>query len=99
MRTKKHSPRSQGLAPASWKGILTTSNLESRMLGKSSLPPFEAYFPATVQAMKARGGSATIEEMEEDVAKIKNLSEQQLAIPHKSGTRSQFQYSLAWVRT
>lgn len=49
--------------------------------------------------MKQRGGSATIEELEEDVAKIMKLAEPVLAIPHKTGTRSQFQYELAWVRT
>jgi hypothetical protein len=49
--------------------------------------------------MKQRGGSATIEELEEDVAKIMRLPEEILAVPHKSGTRSQFQYELAWVRT
>ncbi len=69
------------------------------MPDKSDLPSFEKYFPPTVQSMKQRGGSATIEELEEDVAKIMNLPEPILAIPHKTGTRSQFQYELAWVRT
>jgi restriction system protein len=66
---------------------------------KSDLPNFEKYFPPTVQSMKQRGGSATIEELEEDVAEIMGLPEQILAVPHKTGTRSQFQYELAWVRT
>jgi restriction system protein len=69
------------------------------MADKSDLPSFEKYFPPTVQSMKQRGGSATIEELEEDVAKIMKLPEPILAIPHKTGTRSQFQYELAWVRT
>lgn len=69
------------------------------MANKSDLPSFEKYFPPTVQSMKQRGGSATIEELEEDVAKIMKLPEDILAIPHKTGTRSQFQYELAWVRT
>lgn len=69
------------------------------MADKSDLPSFEKYFPPTVQSMKQRGGSATIEELEEDVAKIMKLPESILAIPHKTGTRSQFQYELAWVRT
>jgi restriction system protein len=69
------------------------------MANKSDLPSFEKYFPPTVQSMKTRGGSATIEELEEDVAKIMKLPENILAIPHKTGTRSQFQYELAWVRT
>lgn len=69
------------------------------MPDKSNLPSFDKYFPPTVQSMKLRGGSATIEELEEDVAKIMKLPEPVLAIPHKTGTRSQFQYELAWVRT
>ena len=69
------------------------------MPDKSDLPSFEKYFPPTVQSMKERGGSATIEELEEDVAKIMKLPEPILAVPHKTGTRSEFQYQLAWVRT
>lgn len=69
------------------------------MADKSDLPSFDKYFPPTVQSMKQRGGSATIEELEEDVAKIMKLPDAILAIPHKTGSRSQFQYELAWVRT
>jgi restriction system protein len=57
------------------------------------------YYPAAVEAMKSRGGSATIEELEEDVAKLLNLSDEARNIPHGDGRRSQFQYDLAWVRT
>ncbi len=69
------------------------------MVEKSDLPSFEKYFPPTVHAMRSRGGSATIEELEDDVAKQMNLPETLLAIPHKSCSRSQFGYELAWVRT
>jgi restriction system protein len=69
------------------------------MANKSDRPSFEKYFPPVVQSMKGRGGSATIEELEKDVAKLMKLAETILAIPHKNGTRSQFQYELAWVRT
>ena len=49
--------------------------------------------------MKQRGGSATIEELAEDVANIMKLPSDILAVPHKTGSQSQFQYELAWVRT
>lgn len=65
----------------------------------NQLPSFTDYFPPAVAALKARGGSATIEEMEEDVASLMQLSERQLAIPHGNGPRTEFQYVLAWVRT
>jgi restriction system protein len=69
------------------------------MATKTDLPSFDKYFPPIVQALKERGGSATIEELEEGVARLMKLPEDILAVPHKSGTRSQFQYELAWVRT
>jgi restriction system protein len=63
------------------------------------LPSLPEYFVPTVESLKARGGSATIEELEEDVAEALGLSEQARAIPHGDGRRTQFQYDLAWVRT
>jgi restriction system protein len=74
----------------------------ARFAAFAALPtavPEAKYFPPTVQSMKQRGGSATIEELEEDVAKVMKLPEALLVIPHKNSTRSQFQYELAWVRT
>lgn len=63
------------------------------------LPPLSDYFVPAVDSLKARGGSTTIEELEEDVALILGLSEKARAIPHGDGRRTQFQYDLAWVRT
>jgi restriction system protein len=63
------------------------------------LPALSDYFVPAVGSLKARGGSATIEELEEDVAEALRLSEQARAIPHGDGRRTQFQYDLAWVRT
>jgi restriction system protein len=65
----------------------------------TQLPPRSEYYVAAVACIKARGGSATIEELEEDVAERLLLSEQARAIPHGDGRRTQFQYDLAWVRT
>jgi restriction system protein len=63
------------------------------------LPPWSDYYVAAVACLKARGGSATIEELEEDVAETLRLSAEARAIPHGDGRRTQFQYDLAWVRT
>lgn len=68
-------------------------------MAKSVLPPFGDFFVPTVRALKARGGSATIEEMEEDVAALMNLSDAARTEPHGDTGRTQFQYELAWVRT
>ena len=69
------------------------------MPSKSDLPSFDSYFRPTVECVKARGGSMTIEEMEEAVAAAMHLSDELRAVPHGDGPRSQFDYELAWVRT
>ena len=69
------------------------------MATKHDLPPYSEYFPPAVAALKAAGGSATIEELEDAVAELLRLSDEVLAVPHGDGARSQFQYELAWVRT
>lgn len=63
------------------------------------LPERSDYFVAAVDCLKCRGGSATIEEIEDDVAEKLRISENARAIRHGDGRRSQFQYELAWVRT
>ncbi len=69
------------------------------MATKHDLPTYSEYFFPMVSALKARGGSATIEELEEDVSESLQLSDDILSVPHGDGARSQFQYELAWVRT
>jgi len=69
------------------------------MATKSDLPPFEKYFSPAVHAFKERGGSLTIEEMEEEVGERLKLSDEVMEVPHGEGPRTQFQYELAWVRT
>jgi restriction system protein len=69
------------------------------MATKHDLPSFEDYIPPIVAALRARGGSATIEELEEGVAEIMVLPDDVRAVPHGDGPRTQFEYELAWVRT
>lgn len=69
------------------------------MLTKSDLPSYPDYVVPALIAFRSRGGSATIEEMEEGVAEQMKLGEDLLSIPHGGGPRTQFQYELAWVRT
>jgi restriction system protein len=56
-------------------------------------------FKPAIDCFKARGGSMTIEEMEEAMAAAMRLSDELLAVPHGDGPGSQFDYELAWVRT
>ena len=69
------------------------------MASKEDLPAYHEYVAPALRAFKERGGSATIEEMEEGVAEIMGLGSDILAVPHGDGPRTQFQYELAWVRT
>jgi restriction system protein len=69
------------------------------MAAKSDLPSFDEYFAPTVSVLKAHGGSATIEELEEGVAAEMKLSDNVRSVLHGEGPRTQFDYELAWVRT
>jgi restriction system protein len=69
------------------------------MASKSDLPSFDEYFAPTVAVLKAHGGSATIEELEEGVAAEMKLSDNVRSVLHGEGPRTQFDYELAWVRT
>jgi restriction system protein len=69
------------------------------MASKSDLPSFDEYFVPAVAVLKARGGSATIEEFEEGVATEMKISDEVRSVPHGDGPRTQFDYELAWVRT
>ncbi len=63
------------------------------------VPTFHTFFVPIVHALREGGGSATIDEMEEAVAQITNLSEEQRSQLHGDGPRTEFSYRLAWART
>ena len=69
------------------------------MATKADLPPFDRLLKPAIECFKARGGSMTIQEMEEAMAAAMRLSDELLAVPHGDGPGSQFDYELAWVRT
>lgn len=53
----------------------------------------------TLRAIEGRGGSATVRELSEDVAKLMHLSEDVLEILHGDGPQTEFQYRARWART
>lgn len=65
------------------------------------LPRFDAFFNPLLNALKMLGGSGTIEEINSKVAQLVGLSDSQLEIMHDSsrGSRTEFEYRLAWTRT
>ena len=68
---------------------------------KNNLPRNEALIIPTLQALKALGGSATLEELDRAVSVSLGLSDDQLQIPHgrDGDARTELEYRLAWVRT
>jgi restriction system protein len=58
----------------------------------------ELYGPV-LKALKALDGSGTIREIEAKVAQLEGFSEEQLAVLHKGGPRSEVNYRMAWART
>ncbi|NVN86438.1 MAG: restriction endonuclease [Rhodopseudomonas sp.] len=64
-----------------------------------AFPSFHTFFVPVVHALRSRGGSATIDELEEAVAIESGLSDEERAQPHGDGPRTEFSYRLAWART
>ena len=61
-------------------------------------PKYDELLEPLFQAMHQLGGSASIDEQEECVASIMELSDDDLSAIHR-GNRTQFSYRLAWART
>src|SRR4051794_36327442 len=64
----------------------------------TELPRFEMLWPL-LEVVKERGGSASIQEIEEGVAEKIGLTEEQLDVLHGGGPRTEISYRLAWCRT
>ena len=62
------------------------------------LPKYDELIEPLFEAMRALGGSGMIEEIEERVAELMDLSEEQLAEIHRDN-RTKVSYRLAWART
>lgn len=67
----------------------------------SILPSFDELIIPTLRALAALGGSGGIDEINQQVYEIANISDETLAIPHKENEdgRSEVDYRLAWSRT
>ncbi len=66
---------------------------------KRQLPRYKDLLWPTLKALEARGGSASIQELSEQVAADLELSGEILAVPHKDGPQSEVDYRSAWART
>ena len=63
-----------------------------------AVPKYDALFNPLLQALHELGSSASITELEQRVAAILNLTDEDISAIQK-GDRTQFSYNLAWART
>lgn len=67
---------------------------------RKQIPKHYELFNPLLKALRELGGSATVAEIEDQVAKDLSISEELLAIPAKSHpSKSEIMYRLAWART
>lgn len=69
------------------------------MVGNADLPPVPDLLYPTLTALKALGGSGTIQEIVEQVIELEGFTEEQLALPHLDGPSSELRHRLAWARS
>ena len=67
--------------------------------GQQNLPQVNDLYKPLIQALINLGGSGNIEEINERVYEIMNLSPEILNIPHGTDGRTEVEYKLAWTRT
>ncbi|HSM58599.1 MAG TPA: restriction endonuclease [Candidatus Sulfomarinibacteraceae bacterium] len=67
----------------------------------ADVPTFDAMMNPLIQALKELGGSGTIEEIDNKVAEIMQLSDEQLEVLQnpERGSQTKVEYRLAWTRT
>jgi len=62
-------------------------------------PTFDELFEPTIKALKALGGSGTVQEIYEKVCELEGYSEEQQSVLHKEGPQTEIYYRLGWVKT
>ena len=62
-----------------------------------TVPKYDSLFNPLLMAIHSLGGSASISEIEDEVIKILNLSDEDINETHK-GSMTKFSYRLSWAR-
>ena len=68
-------------------------------MASPTIPPAYTLLWPTLLAIRAIGGSGTIEEINEKVIELERFTEEQQAVPHGESSRTEIEYRLAWART
>lgn len=63
-----------------------------------SIPKYDQLFNPLLQALRELGSSGSVSELEDRVASLLKLSEEEVSTIHK-GNRTRLSYNLAWART
>jgi restriction system protein len=63
------------------------------------VPSYAEMLWPTLRAIRAIGGSGSIEEVVEKVVELEGFTEEQQSVLHGDGPRTQIEYRLAWSRT
>jgi restriction system protein len=63
------------------------------------IPSYDELLWPTLCAVRELGNTAKLEEVDENVVEREGFSENQMAVLHKDGPRSEIEYRLAWART
>ena len=63
------------------------------------IPKYDDLLWPTLKAIEAKGGSASIQELLDQIASDRGLSDEILDVPHKDGPQSEVEYRSAWART
>ena len=63
------------------------------------IPKYDDLLWPTLEALEAKGGSASIQELLDQIASDRGLSDEILDFPHKDGPQSEVEYRSAWART
>ena len=66
---------------------------------KNKVPKFDELMSPTVQALKNLGGSASIDELVPEIARLLGLSQEVTEVPHGTTGRTELEYRAAWART
>lgn len=63
------------------------------------MPPYNELLWPTLLAVRTLGHTATLDEIDERVIAEQGFTDEQVAVLHKDGPRSEIEYRLAWART
>jgi len=65
----------------------------------AEVPSYDKLLWPTLRAVRSLGHSARIDEMVEKAIEQEGFTDEQVAVLHKDGARSEVAYRIAWART